>query len=100
MILEAVVPAIRIFPLSKLAPFYWISTNTILDEEAALSRVGEPYSKWEAVRGFFGKTKKDGSWQCAEFVRDILGMDGVSTPSAVVFDAINLNDGKILRVTK
>lgn len=97
MILEAVVPMIRIFPLSKLRPFYWLSLNNRLTPEAeefALSRVGESYSKLEAIKGFLGKTTSDQKWQCAEYVKSVLRAAGClypgkDTPSAVVFDAIS-----------
>jgi len=103
MIIDAVVPAIRIFTLSKLTPFYWISMPdswTPEVEELALSRVGEPYSRLEAIRGFFSKTKQDGKWQCAEFVRSTLGLPGRDTPSDVVFNAIISHHGIIQAVTK
>jgi len=103
MIIDAVVPAIRIFPLSKITPFYWISMPdswTPEVEELVLSRVGEPYSKWEAIRGFFGKTKSDGKWQCAELVRSTLSLPGFDTPSDVVFNAIISHHGIIQAVTK
>jgi len=106
MTLEAVVPMIRIFPLSKLLPFYWISLDKPLvpeAEEFALSRVGESYSKWEAIKGFFGKTKDNEKWQCAEYVNSVLrktgGVSRKDTPSAVVFDAIS-NGSTLTLVTK
>lgn len=80
MIIEAVVPEIRIFPLAKLLPFYWISLGgefTAKAEEFALSRVGEEYSKWEAIKGYFGGTDlNNGHWQCAEFVQAVLRVNG------------------------
>jgi hypothetical protein len=107
MIIEAVVPMIRIFPLSKLLPFYWLPLGSPLTPEAeefALSRVGEEYSKLEAIRGFLGKTRENEKWQCAEYVKSVLRVTGCNypgkdTPSALVFDAIN-NGSTLTLVTK
>lgn len=76
-IIEAVVPQIRIFPLSKKTPFYWIPTASYWTpeiEEYALSKVGAPYSKWEAIKGFLEKVNigDNAVWQCAEFVNSLL----------------------------
>lgn len=95
-ILEAVVPEIRIFPLRKLVPFYWVPMYSPLSrptERYALSRVGQEYSKWEAVKGFFGSTRLDQKWQCAEYVRMVLSVNksmapGKNTPTAIVQDAL------------
>jgi hypothetical protein len=107
MILEAVVPMIRIFPLSKLTPFYWMPLNKGMSndvEEYALSRIGEEYSKWEAIRGFFGKTSDNGKWQCAELTMDILQrlavhLPGFATPTNIVHDIMDLNV-PLIKVTK
>lgn len=107
MILEAVVPMIRIFPLSKLLHFYWVSLNnplTLEAEEYALSRVGEEYSKLEAIKGFLGKTRADSRWQCAEYVKLVLQtngliLDGKATPTDVVQAALRQN-ANISMVTK
>ena len=80
LVIEAVVPQVRIFPLSKLLPCYWISgeprlswTETI--ESKALELVGQPYSKREAIRTFFGKVVPGANdqWQCAEVAACIRG---------------------------
>ncbi len=107
MILEAVIPEIRIFPLSKLLPFYWVALNRPLcpeAEEFALSKVGERYSIPEAIRGYFNLTKSDQIWQCAEYVKSVLnaGEDrffAKSTPSEVVEEAMK-QDGIIAMITK
>lgn len=102
MILEAVNPMIRIYPLSMLLPFYWVSIDIDLNssaEEFALSRVGERYSVSEAVLGFLGMNKADNKWQCAEYVKSVLdaanyNLPGNATPSDVVTEALN-KDGDI-----
>jgi hypothetical protein len=94
-IVEAVCPLIRIFPLSKLLPFYylktpieWWSSNS---EEVLLSRVGQKYSKWDAIKAFF-KKDLDGNRtsECAMLVNKTLvefdaGFNKVlDTPTKVV----------------
>ncbi len=76
MVVEAVVPYIRIFPLSRLTPFYWMASPFIWTpeaEEILLNRVGLPYSKWEAIRAFFTTdTKGTKVWECAKLVNATL----------------------------
>lgn len=107
MILEAVIPKIRIFPLSKLLPFYWVSLDTPLTNEAeeyALSRVGEEYSVMEAIRGYFGFTEVNHKWQCAEYVKAVLNNSllrfyGNDTPSILVNEALQ-KEGILTMVTE
>jgi len=99
-VIEAVVPLVRIFPLSKLLPCYWLSgelRNPWGDalEDAALARVGEKYSKWEAVRSAFAKVipGANASWQCAElasYIRAPLLLEDYEspTPNRLVHDAL------------
>lgn len=94
-VVEAVCPLIRIFPLSKLTPFYYMPTPkswwTDETEATLLSRVGLPYSKWEAIRSFFTKdTDGQSVWECAKLVNKTLiefdsGFDHIhDTPTATV----------------
>lgn len=79
-ILEAVMPLVRIYPLSKLGKFFWLPTNANWSpdvEEYALSIVGDEYSQLEAVESPFTTPKKDNLWECAEFAHDVLTMAGV-----------------------
>ncbi len=81
-ILEAVSPKIRIFPLSKEVPFFWIPMKDYWNdevEEYALSLVGNKYSRLEAIRAFFKKVVvgQNDEWQCAEYVSSILKKGGV-----------------------
>ena len=97
-ILEAVVPAIRIFPLSLCGNFYHIPMDKELSEEAleyALDQVGEVYSKTEAIKAFFGKEKDDDQWECAEYVHSVLEANGIllmgkATPTGVVNDLLEI----------
>ena len=98
MILEAVVPMVRIYPLSRMGSFYWLPLRQPLSaeaEEKALSIVGQEYSKWEAIKSFFGRNRANQKWQCAEFVQTVLGVNGIKldgnpTPTTMVRAAMEL----------
>lgn len=96
-VIEAVVPQVRIYPLSKEVPFYWIPCGKYYwndeVEEYALNKVGDEYSKIQAIMAFFNKirTGEDSLWQCSELANKVLTVGGllktdeaVSTPTAVV----------------
>jgi hypothetical protein len=91
-VIESVVGGIRIFPLSRLLPFYRLNMNAtwaIETEEYALAHIGEPYSKLECIQAYFEPLKLDGHWECAKWVMAVLKMDGIdlgdkATPSDVV----------------
>lgn len=95
LVVEAVVPAVRIYPLSKLGDFYHIPLGvewTQETEEFMLSKVGEPYSQIEAFKALFGGVTDNGKWQCAELVFQILHKAGIYlgnmyTPTAIVREA-------------
>ena len=100
LVIEAVVPLVRIFPLSKLLPCYWLMGEkrnewTQESELTALSKVGEPYSKWEAIKSFIAKVTPgaNGVWQCAElaaFIRAQMLLENYEspTPTSVVQAAL------------
>ena len=93
-VLEAVSAGVRIFPLSRLLPFYWIPLRAAWESEVeawALRQLGEPYSQWQAVLGGLGLLKpgEDRIWQCAEYAAEVARRAGVElgkdvTPTAVV----------------
>lgn len=95
-VLEAVSSGIRMFPLSKLLPFYWMPTAaewSMEAEEYALDQLGEPYSEWLAVQSALNREDKadESVWQCAKYARAVLKrlgfyLPGLATPSAVVRD--------------
>lgn len=103
-VLDAVVPRVQICPLSLCDDFYHIDMGKTLSkaaEEFALSQVGEPYSKWQAVAAFFNHVHKGdrGTWQCAKYANEILRANGFDydeafTPSTLVQKV--LEDGKAL----
>lgn len=94
-VIEAVVPLIRIYPLSKLGEFYWIPMDAPwreVTEVVALERVGYPYSQVEAIKAFLSLPLDDSVWECAELVAEIARYDGINlgtkyTPTAVVREA-------------
>lgn len=108
LVVEAVVPHVRIFPLSKLTPFYWLSGEIRNDwspgvEELALSKVGESYSKWEAVKSFVSRVVpgSNSEWQCAElaaYLRAGLLLEGYEspTPATLVRSALQSGAGLVL----
>lgn len=76
-VLEAVSQGVRIFPLSRAGDFTWVQRGgfTVDQEEFALAHVGEPYSKWDAIRAFFGASNdQDAHWSCSEYVCATLGI--------------------------
>lgn len=86
LVLESVRPSIRIFPLSDKEDFYWIPINKEWNaevEEFALSKLGQQYSRWQAVMSMFGLNKDDTLWYCSEYVKDILHKLGIIMPDNV-----------------
>lgn len=97
--LEAVMPCVRIYPLSSLGDFYWIQTEADWTEEVleeALAKVGQEYSQWTAVKAFFRKVVMNGRWECAQYVMFVLAKAGIdlgwrATPDSVVLEAQKLD---------
>lgn len=97
-ILEAVGAGVRLWPLSRELPFYWIRRQRAPGAEAidfAFDRLGDGYSKLQAIRAFLGSLRlgEDDRWQCAEYVLRVLEADGeiltnVATPTGVVKAAL------------
>lgn len=87
-VVEAVVPEVRIFPLSRLTPFYWIPVPfeaTETTEKHLLNFVGMRYSKWEAIKSAFTTdTNNEKVIQCAKLVNAIY--------SEFDYNYINLHD--------
>lgn len=92
--LEAVTGGIRLIPLSKALPCYHLAYQSI-DIDRAMSVCGEPYSQFEAIRGWFGATDNtNGQWECAEYVQWVHTLPCIATPSAVV-DYVLANGGRM-----
>lgn len=94
--IEAVVPSVTVSSLDKYIEqgFYWVATTdkpmSRQEEEYGLSKLGQKYSKLEAVEGYFDLIEIGGSesWFCAELtiaMRRLSGLDlgNHCTPSAV-----------------
>ena len=95
-VIEAVQPVVRIYPLSKLGAFYWLSVGApwkLSTETLALDYVGDPYSQAQAMQAPFSKPQEDRKWECAELAAVLARADGIElgdvyTPSAVVQAAL------------
>lgn len=78
---------VRIFPLSRSLPFYWLrpleETDNVwstIAEEVALETVGQNYSLAGCIKAILKKPlTRDENWQCAEFASYILGLIGHPT---------------------
>jgi uncharacterized protein YycO len=107
-LIEAVVPCVRLIPLSMVGDFFHVPMKKELSYKAlefALDQIGEPYSKWMAIKAFFNKvTNKDTHrWQCAKLVCDILRANGTDYGLAYRPDTLvqaALEDGKDIRYIK
>ena len=90
---HAIGRGVVIEPLSNQDAFYWCPLGFAFPEpalDAGMSRVGERYSKWQALLGFFRKLRigADKEWQCAEFTlwfwqQAGLILGDVATPAAI-----------------
>lgn len=97
-VIESVGTGVRIYPLSRAAPFYWLPLRAVWNEaveELALEHVGDAYSKWDALKAFFGALRigTDRRWQCAELALAILRgasvrLGEIAIPSALVEQAM------------
>jgi hypothetical protein len=101
-VIEAVVPQVTVSPLSKylVNGFYHIATcdKPMSKEEEAygMSKVGQKYSKLEAIAGYFDLLPVGGDefWMCAELTIAMRNLSGLNlgphaTPAAVVQKALN-----------
>ena len=94
-VIEAVMPKVRIYPLSKLGDFYWLQMGAYwrkATETLALSYVGDDYSQMQAIVSPFVTPPHDDRWECAELVatvarQDSIDLGAVYTPSEVVLAA-------------
>lgn len=94
-VLEAVTQGVRLFPLSRALPFYWMSNPKPLSTEAlewAFAEIGAEYeSKWRMVLNQFidMNLKNNKRFQCSEYVNQILKINQQSltetdTPAAII----------------
>ncbi len=81
-VLEAVGSGVRLMPLSREVPFFWIPRPKPLSEGAlqwAFGKIGNRYeSKWKMVLNKIWSQRLDENddWYCSEFVLGVLRADG------------------------
>jgi hypothetical protein len=93
-VLESVSSGIRQQPLSAEIPFFWLPTGSLWTDDtlvAAMSKMGQSYSKWEGILSLWRKIKpgSNDKWECAEYTNFILQNAGINidcrnVPSEVV----------------
>ena len=101
-LIEAVVPCVSLSPLEKYLDygFFLLQTPdkpmTQAEESYGMSKLGETYSKWEAVEGELELLRIGASerWQCSELTIAMrrfssLDLGPVATPAAVVQKALS-----------
>jgi len=83
-LIEAEIPFVRVIPLGKRKPFYHIPMGIEWDTNKSnylLDKLGEDYSVWQAITGYFGNIKQDNKWQCVELARDFyVNQCGIDLP--------------------
>lgn len=97
-LIEAVMPAAHRIPLSQPGSFYHIPLPAVWTPETtayAHAQLGTPYSKWDAIRAYFGPLPPGTVSECAALTREILLRAGVdlgriSRPDTVVQAALAL----------
>ena len=93
LILEAVKPKLRIYPMSRIGDFYLLPIQTAWSEATeslALKNVGVDYSELVAMRAFFGPLKKGEVQQCAAYALAVLREDGIDLGNVAIPDAVVL----------
>jgi len=105
-IIHATGRGVCIEPLSMQGEFTWCPMAAEFSEdvmEKVFTCIGEKYSKWQAILGFFDKLTPgaDAKWQCAEWAEWVYEQSGVVlgtkiTPSGLAHAV--LKNGKTLRL--
>lgn len=106
LVVEAVYPNVRIYPLSKLLPFYHVGLGMPWEDskdDILLEHIGEKYSIPQAIMSAFREPKDDNMWQCAELAKKIyteLGysLDGIVTPDHLVDEMLNNSQTGLVKV--
>ena len=101
-IIEAVVPLIRIMPLSNDLPAFVLPRDGGLSEEQlerALKLVGKgKYSMAECALAYLAENdESDDRWECAEFTSAILGLKCIATPAKVV-EHLMANGSELIQI--
>lgn len=96
LILEAVKPELRIYPMSRIGNFYLLPLQAKwceVAENLALKNVGVEYSELIAIKAFFGPLEEGDVRQCAAYVLTVFQADGIdlgnqATPDGLVLAAM------------
>lgn len=92
-LIEAQVPKVKVTPLSDVGSFYYMSMGLEPSEpqmNELLAKVGEEYSKWEAILAYFKKSDMNNKkWICVELARFFYNLFNIDlsdcyTPSDLV----------------
>ncbi len=95
LVIEAVEPKLRLYPLSRLGSFFHIPLKaewSKATEEKALEHIGKDYKQLQAIRAYFEPLGKDNVSECAALAINIAAADNIdlgdrATPDAVVRQA-------------
>lgn len=99
MAIEATYPYVRIYPLSRLLPFYYIPMGIEWNDQIEaylMNRIGDEYSILQAIQSYLFNPPDDRRWQCAELVNSFykninIGLKNAYTPSMVVEQCLNIS---------
>ena len=105
-VLDAVMPRIRLKPLSDMRQCYLVPMNIHWNdglEKKLLSYVGQEYSVPQAIMSYFTRPLKDDKWHCVEVVKDFyeyagLKIDSKYIPGDFVEAAIKKRNTSIVRM--
>jgi len=104
LVVEAVIPFIHVYPVSKRESFYWIPTNipwTPSYIKHLLKYLGTSYSIIDCIRAYLGDTDPSNNrWQCAELCNDYYKNIGINlgkadTPVEIVEAMLKKNGNEI-----
>ena len=106
-VIEATIPEIRIYPLSKKEEFYHLPMDIDFgeaQEDWLMARIGKSYSFMDCVRAYFGYVHSDNDkYQCAELCAEFYRDAGVElgqalTPNQVVYQALSVTRNQLALV--
>lgn len=107
-VIEAVIPHVRIIPLSSKDVFYHVPMSIEWSEESEsflLSKVGLEYSIIDCINAYIGRTSTDmNKWQCAELACEFYRYSGIDIkrayePGLLVKTILAAIDTKIILIS-
>ena len=93
LILEAVKPQLRIYPMSRIGDFYLLPLQAQWSEAAEaveLKNVGVEYSELVAMQAAFGPLDQAEVRQCAAYALSVLRADNIDLGNTAIPDALVL----------